>query len=203
MLQPTGPFSSSFILLQRQLTSHKTLIQRSGLTEEKHRKYIFPSTIVCVSMRSKSWEKKEKQTKRGQWCSRVHSWMKRIHWRGFSHKLTQKHECEEKCCAWVKLVMLAGWLIQNLGCGAGILHNSFQAIWNDPFNELQTGTAMGLERSDVGRCAAVNDTLTFLFSAQAASGYMLTLRSNVSLWIQTRLKASWLFFPHSDWTWSL
>lgn len=26
---------------------------------------------------------------------------------------------------------------------------------------------MGLERSDVGRCAAVNDTLTFLFSAQA------------------------------------
>lgn len=40
---------------------------------------------------------------------------------------------------------------------------------------------MGLERSDVGRCAAVNNTLTFLFSAQAASGYMLTLRSNVSL----------------------
>lgn len=34
---------------------------------------------------------------------------------------------------------------------------------------------MGLERSDVGRCAAVNDTLTFLFT-QAASGYMLTLR---------------------------
>lgn len=61
----TGPFFSSFILPQRQLTSHKTLIQRSGLTEEKHRKHIFPCTIVCVSMRSKSWEKKGKTNKKG------------------------------------------------------------------------------------------------------------------------------------------
>lgn len=29
------------------------------------------------------------------------------------------------------------------------------------WTDRQTGTVMGLERSDVGRCAAVNDTLTF------------------------------------------
>lgn len=150
-------------------------------------------------MRSKSWEKKGKTNKKGSvvfTCALMNeedsleriftqtdpeTWM----WRemlcvGETHQWA----CHVGWMTHPKFGMWTGnFALFQLRNSPEVLFRQYDMIHLMNWTDRQTGTVMGLERSDVGRCAAVNDTLTFLFSAQAASGYMLTLRSNVSLWV--------------------